>query len=95
MLINWPSANTSERVIPKANPIVIGGVAADMMDLKNRPTRIRISSMVNGSIFARSSIVATSASYPIAAVPVTKVVMATTWSSASLSDMNSDNAADT
>ncbi len=39
-----------------ATPIVIGGVAEVMKDLKNRPTRIRIRRIVNGSIFWMSDI---------------------------------------
>ena len=38
-----------------ANPMVIGGTAELTKDLKNSPTRIRISRMVNGSILEMSS----------------------------------------
>ncbi len=50
------------RVIAYAKPITIGGVVADITDLKKRPIRIRIRRMVAGSIFLTSSMELTSVS---------------------------------
>ncbi len=62
------------RVIAYAKPITIGGVVADITDLKKSPIRTRIRRMVTGSILLTSSMELASVSWYMAALPVTYVV---------------------
>ena len=65
-----PRKNIIASTRTNATPIVRGGVADVMNDLKNSPTRIRIRRIVKGSIFWMSLMAPVMVSWLIAGVPV-------------------------